>query len=213
MYDCVVSIDSNSRFVKTVKHTPVPVTGSVEIKIEKPEDVGNIVSEISTLLNSGSSSDDTESSTDDYENINECNVDENGTPFYKNIPHDKYGWNRIKCQADDYGIYYKGKLVISLDELKLGFQRAEIVKDDSDNEDENDNEDKEIHQPSETTEDNFIGKMDYWYYVWVDANNAFDPADKGEWNLQERTIFNKILYFDGHPMTNAHCHFHIYKNE
>jgi hypothetical protein len=135
----------------------------------------------------------------DYYNTN------NEIPMYKNLPHDKYGWNKFDAECIDNIIYYKNKKVIDLDIIKHCYEGLESVTE-SDIEPTLDNNNSTITHTSD--DDSTIEPSEYdnklydyiWYYCFFSSDN--NPP-------KNNVLYNTTLYFDNHPMTDAHIHFEI----
>ena len=122
------------------------------------------------------------------------NIDQNGNPFYMNLPLGDYNWNVIDCTADDDFIYYNNEKVISMEQLKKGFRGIGHC-----------DENYRIKYNA------FHGVFYEDYYLWITNQDQLTVSDYTQDDIDE-TLFNTTLYFNHHPMTNAHCHFHIFKD-
>jgi hypothetical protein len=137
----------------------------------------------------------------DYYNTN------NEIPMYKNLPHDKYGWNKFDAECIDNIIYYKKKKIIDLDTIKHCCKGLQSVTE-SDIKSTSDGDNSKIKHNSD--EDSTIEPSEYdnklydyiWYYCFLSSDNDINDNENN-------VLSNTTLYFDNHPMTDAHIHFEI----
>lgn len=100
--------------------------------------------------------------------------------LWQKLPHDEYGWNRFEGYCIDNFIWYKGKRVIDLNDIKNCYKGLEV--------------------------DDTTGKKYHWFYFFISPGELTDKDKEYAGNFVE----NRILYFNFHPMTDAHVHFKVF---
>ncbi|MFW9922278.1 MAG: hypothetical protein ACFFDW_03205 [Candidatus Thorarchaeota archaeon] len=122
-------------------------------------------------------------------------------PMYANLPHDCWGWNHFDAEVRKGAIYYEGKQVLTIKEISQFFVREEIYE----KKEEENNEVKGFEKMHCICEESSIldkyEKYEYSYYYFYVYHGKFEFDEKTE---GIPVLENTILYFNGHPMTDAH---------
>lgn len=181
---CHISIDSNSRFSKN-QCPKCNMGGPVAGVINRPKLTKEEYEEIR------------------FESANyESPFPDMEVPMYANLPHDCWGWNHFDAEVRDGAIYYKDKQVITLEEILPFFVRNEFYNKEEEEHSNKINGFEDV--PCVCEESSLLDeyrKYEYQYYHFYICHSKYESEKRNE---DFRILENTILYFDDHPMTDAH---------
>ena len=122
-------------------------------------------------------------------------------PMYANLPHDRWGWNHFDAELRDGAIYYKNKPVLTLQEIAPFFLRVELYDETIEKSEEVNGFEAGHCICEEASILDEYKKYEYRYYHFYVYHGTYEDEEKTDGNS---ILENTILYFDGHPMTDAH---------